>query len=132
MVPLANNQSPETEWASKLTAHQLNAGQEHDVPTRISLQRIDTLQTALRSQSSELERLEAEITEQHDRIRLLQSELARLKRAQRTNIQDLAHVAARLVAVSHAQRLALDRATLDILRRRGWNPARRPASVPRP
>jgi hypothetical protein len=73
-----------------------------------------------------------ENTEQHDRIRLLQSELARLKRAQRTNIQDLAHVAARLVAVSHAQRVALDRATLDILRRRGWRPARKQSPIPRP
>lgn len=123
---------PETECASELAAHQPAASQERDVPIKIYLQRIDTLQSALRSQSSELERLEAQNTEQQDRIRLLQSELARLKRAQRTNIQDLAHVAARLVSVTHSQRVALDRATVDILRRRGWNPGRGPASVPRP
>ena len=131
-VPPANNKGPETECASKLTAHQPAASQEHRAPTKIYLQRIDTLQTALQSQSSELERLEAENTEQHDRIRLLEGELARLKRAQRTNIQDLAHVAARLVAVSNAQRVALDRATLDILRRRGWKPARQQSTTPRP
>ena len=131
-VPLATTQGPETARASKLSAHQSAASQEHNVPIKIYLLRIDTLQTALRSQSSELERLEAENTEQHDRIRLLQTELARLKRAQRTNIQDLAHVAARLVAVSNAQRVALDRPTLEILRRRGWKPTRQQSPTPTP
>lgn len=130
-VLLAANKALETECASKCTAHQPAANQEHDIPTKIYQQRINTFQSALRSQSSELERLEAQNAAQHDRIRLLEKELTRLKRAQRTNIQDLAHVAARLVAVSHAQRVALDRATLDILRRRGWKPSRQQSPGPR-
>lgn len=131
-VPLVNNRGLETEGASKRTAHHPSASQEHAVHTRTYLQRIDALQSALRSQSSEFERLEAENTEQHGRIAVLQRELARLKRAQRTNIQDLAHVAARLVAVSHAQRVALDAPTVEILRRRGWKPAHRQSTIPRP
>ncbi len=131
-VPLANTKGPETESASKRTTRQPAANHEHDVPTEIYQQRTDALQTALRSQSSEIERLEAQNAEQQDRISFLQVELTRLKRAQRTNIQDLTHVAARLVAISHAQRVALDRATLDILRRRGWKPARQQSAIPRP
>lgn len=92
---------------------------------------IDALQTKLRSQSGDIDRLEAENTEQQARIGLLQGEVARLKRAQRINVQDLAHVAARLVAVAQAKGLALDPTTRDILRRRGWMPSKRPSGVRR-
>jgi septal ring factor EnvC (AmiA/AmiB activator) len=94
--------------------------------------RFDALQIALRSQSSELERVEAENAEQQDRITQLQRELAQLKRTQQTNIQDLAHVAAKLVAFSQAKGLVLDRATIAILRRRGWVTSRPRQSTPQP
>ena len=94
--------------------------------------RIDSLTTELRSQSSELERLHAIYGELETRNSLLHNEVLRLKRAQRTNVQDLAHVAAALVHVSRAKGIALDTTTVSILRRRGWAPGRSRAGVPRP
>lgn len=85
---------------------------------------IDRLLTELRSQSSELERLHAIYEELETRNGLLHNEVLRLKRAQRTNVQDLARVAAVLLQISRAKGVALDAVTLDILRRRGWLPAR--------
>lgn len=94
--------------------------------------RIDRLTTELRSQSSELERLHAIYEELETRNSLLHNEVLRLKRAQRTNIQDLAHVAAALVHVSRAKGIALDPTTVSILRRRGWAPGKSSAGAPRP
>lgn len=85
---------------------------------------MDRLMTELRSQSSELERLHAIYEELEARNGLLHNEVLRLKRAQRTNVQDLARVAAVLLQISRAKGIALDSVTLDILRRRGWLPAR--------
>lgn len=90
------------------------------------------IQSQLRSQASEIERLEADNSEQRQSINLLQSEVARLKRAQQVNVQDLAHTAAWLVSISNAKGVALDLRTLEILRRRGWEPTRRQAGAPRP
>lgn len=91
----------------------------------------DLLKSSVRSQASELERLEAENSEQRLSNNGLQLEVARLKRAQITNVQDLAHLAAWLVSLANAKGVALDPATLEILRRRGWNPANRRAGAPR-
>lgn len=66
------------------------------------------------------------------RIGSLQGELAHLKRAQRINVQDLAHVAARLVAVVQAKGLPLDSKTVEILRRRGWMSSKRRSEARRP
>lgn len=90
------------------------------------------IQCKLRSQASEIERLDAENSEQRQSINLLQSEVARLKRAQQINVQDLAHTAAWLVSISRAKGIALDGRTLEIMRRRGWDPTRRQAGAPRP
>lgn len=90
---------------------------------------IDRLLTELRSQSSELERLHAIYDELETRNSLLHNEVLRLKRAQRTNVQDLARVAAVLLQISRAKGIALDSVTLDILRRRGWLPTRPRAGV---
>lgn len=100
-----------------------------DATTRRCQQSIDALQSRLRSQSLDLDRVEADRAEQQERISILQSELARLKRAQRTNVQDLAHVAARLVAVTQAKQMPLDTKTIEILRRRGWIAQKRRAEV---
>ncbi|UZX05401.1 hypothetical protein F8G81_09535 [Arthrobacter sp. CDRTa11] len=92
-------------------------------------QTIDALQTQLRSQSLDLDRVEADNAEQQARVSVLQAELARLKRAQRINVQDLAHVAARLVAITQAKQVPLDTKTIEILRRRGWISSKRRAEV---
>lgn len=92
----------------------------HDPAIKQFQQSIDALHTQLRSQSLDLDRLEADNADQQSRIGVLQGEFARLKRAQRTNVQDLAHVAARLVAVTQAKQVPLDTKTIEILRRRGW------------
>ena len=86
--------------------------------------RTDRLLAELRSQSSELERLHAIYEELETRNGLLHNEVLRLKRAQRTNVQDLARLAAVLLQISRAKGVALDPVILDILRRRGWLPAR--------
>lgn len=85
---------------------------------------MERLLTELRSQSSELERLHAIYGELETRNGLLHNEVLRLKRAQRTNVQDLTRVAAVLLQISRAKGIALDPVTLDILRRRGWLPSR--------
>jgi hypothetical protein len=51
--------------------------------------------------------------------------VARLKRAQQTNVQDLVHIAAWLISLANAKGVALDSKTLNILDRRGWNPSKR-------
>jgi hypothetical protein len=93
---------------------------------------IDELHTRLRSQSLDLEHAEAVNAEQQARISSLQGELAHLKRAQRINVKDLAHVAARLLAVTKAKGLPLDPGTVEILRRRGWISQKRRAGAMRP
>ncbi|MFB8370346.1 hypothetical protein ACFC25_13385 [Pseudarthrobacter sp. NPDC055928] len=100
--------------------------------TRIYQRRVEILQSKLRSQSCEIDRLEAENSEQRQSNNVLQLEVARLKRAQRTNVQDLAHLAAWLVSLANAKGVALDPATLDILNRRGWHPSKRQARAGRP
>lgn len=103
-----------------------------DASTTRCRRAIDHLQIRLRSQSLDLEHAEAVNAEQQARISSLQGELAHLKRAQRINIKDLAHVAARLVAVTKAKGLSLDPVTVEILRRRGWISQKRKAEAPRP
>jgi hypothetical protein len=100
--------------------------------SRICQRRVEILQSKLRSQSCEIDRLEAENSEQRQSNNVLQLEVARLKRAQRTNVQDLAHLAAWLVSLANAKGVALDPATLDILNRRGWHPSKRQAGAARP
>ncbi|MFP3547815.1 hypothetical protein SB748_31030, partial [Rhizobium sp. SIMBA_035] len=78
-----------------------------DVRCHQCLTKIDRLTTELRSQASELERLHAIYDELEIKNSLLHNEVLRLKRAQRTNIQDLAHVAAALVHVSKVKGVAL-------------------------
>lgn len=101
-----------------------SSGQQTRSDTGNDANPVDRLLTELRSQSSELERLHAIYGELETRNGLLHNEVLRLKRAQRTNVQDLARVAAVLLQISRAKGIALDPMTLDILRRRGWLPSR--------
>lgn len=99
--------------------------------TRTFQRNREILQSKLRAQAGEIDRLEAENSEQRVTNNVLQSEVARLKRAQKTNVQDLAHIAAWLVSLAQAKGVALDQATLEIFRRRGWQPTKRQAGAPR-
>ncbi|GAB3557923.1 hypothetical protein GCM10027405_03600 [Arthrobacter alkaliphilus] len=103
-----------------------------DPRTKRLQQTIDTLKTALRSQSSELERFERVFAEQQAREQLLRDEIVRLKRTQRSNIEDLAHVAGRLVSLHQAKSIGLDVPTIDILRRRGWMHSRQKSPTTQP
>jgi predicted RNase H-like nuclease (RuvC/YqgF family) len=99
--------------------------------TRSCQREREVLQSKLRSQACEIDRLEAENSEQRVNINLLQAEVARLKRAQRVNVQDLAHISAWLVSLAQAKGVALDQKSLEILRSRGWQPTKRQAGAPR-
>lgn len=103
-----------------------------ETKTKICQRRVEFLQSKLRSQSCEIDRLEAENSEQRRSNDLLQAEVARLKRAQRTNVQDLAHIAVWLVSLANAKGVALDSTALNILDRRGWNPSKRRSGAARP
>ncbi|BCW78201.1 hypothetical protein NicSoilC5_02200 [Arthrobacter sp. NicSoilC5] len=122
--------------APKTTAPHLKAQlqaikRQLDSTTTSCQRQRDILTSKLRAQASEIDRLEAEKSDQLRGNSLLQSEVARLKRAQRTNVQDLAHIAAWLVSVAQAKGVALDPKTLEIMRRRGWDPTNRHAGAPR-
>jgi predicted RNase H-like nuclease (RuvC/YqgF family) len=99
--------------------------------TKFCQRRVEILSSKLRSQSSEVDRLEAENSELRQRNNVLQAEVVRLKRAQRTNVQDLAHIAGWLVSLANAKGVALDAKTLNILDRRGWNPSKRRSGASR-
>ncbi|MFK0002685.1 hypothetical protein [Paenarthrobacter sp. NPDC090522] len=101
-----------------------NSTASKNTSTDVCQDRVERLTTELRSQSTELERLHAIYDELDTRNGLLHNEVLRLKRAQRTNVQDLAHVAAALVHVSKMKGVALDPTTVGILRRRGWLPSK--------
>ncbi|MFF1880592.1 hypothetical protein ACFVVC_03870 [Pseudarthrobacter sp. NPDC058196] len=98
---------------------------ETDTTTKICQRRNEILHSKLRAQSCEIDRLEAENSELRQSNNVLHAEVVRLKRAQRTNVQDLAHIAAWLVALANAKGVALDSRSLDILNRRGWSPSKR-------
>lgn len=119
--------TPELEATRQLAAALHATRQKLEATTKHCQDLLDSIQAKLRYQSSDVERLEAQNVEQHARIDLLQAEVARLKRAQRINVQDLAHIAAWLVSLAQAKGVALDAATLCILRRRGWTPSKSPS-----
>lgn len=122
----------EAEPASLSTTEPRTGGRYREAATRRCQHAFDDLQTRLRSEALDFEHAEAVNAEQQARISSLQGELAHLKRAQRINIKDLAHVAARLLAVTKARGLPLDPGTVEILRRRGWISQKRRAEARRP
>jgi hypothetical protein len=117
--------------AADLQAQLTATRRQLESKTRSCQRHREVLQSKLRSQACEIDRLEAENSEQRVSNNLLQSEVSRLKRAQRTNVQDLAHISAWLVSLAEAKGVALDHRTLDIFRRRGWHPSRRQAGARR-
>ncbi|MET3173798.1 UNVERIFIED_ORG: chromosome segregation ATPase [Arthrobacter sp. UYCu721] len=125
MAPAPKTNAPHLKAQLQATRRKLEAN------TASSQHQREILRSKLRAQASDIDRLEAENSEQRLSNNLLQSEVARLKRAQRINVQDLAHIAAWLVSLTQAKGVALDPATLEILRRRGWTPTKRQAEAPR-
>ncbi len=87
--------------------------------------KLDSLQTKLRTQSENLDHLEAEISEQRATISDLRGELVRLRVNQETDAHDLIHLAGRLLALGQTTGVELDNATKDLFRRRGWTTAAR-------
>lgn len=80
----------------------------------------DSLRTQLRSQSADIDQLEAENTEQRAVIKDLRLEVAQLQTVQGVDAQDLVHLAGKLLALTQAVGVELDNNTKAIFRRRGW------------
>jgi TolA-binding protein len=85
-----------------------------------SKQAQDSLRTQLRSQSADIDKLEAENTEQRAVIKDLRLEVARLQAVQGVDAQDLVHLAGKLLALSKTTGVELDNTTKAIFRHRGW------------
>lgn len=85
-----------------------------------SNQLLDTLQTQLRSQSVRIDHLEAENAEQRAVSKTLRLEVARLQIIQRTDAQDLVHLAGKLLTLTQVVGVELDNATKALFRRHGW------------
>ena len=68
--------------------------------------------------------LKAENAEQHAAVKTLRVELERLQTARTCNVQDLVHLAGRLLALSRATGVELDPSTKELFRRRGWSNTR--------
>jgi chromosome segregation ATPase len=85
-----------------------------------SYRSLDTLRMQLRSQSADIDELDAENTELRSTIKTLRGEIVRLRTNQQADAHALLHLAGRLLAFSQATGVDLDNATKDIFRRRGW------------
>ncbi|MBT8163868.1 MULTISPECIES: hypothetical protein [Arthrobacter] len=81
---------------------------------------VDSLRTQLRSLSEDLDHLAAENTEQRAIVKSLRADLGRLQTARQTDVQDLVHLAGKLLAFSHAAGVELHDSTKALFRRRGW------------
>jgi chromosome segregation ATPase len=92
----------------------------------------DSLRIQLRSQAEDIDRLEAENTEQREVIKTLRADLARLQNIQQADSHDLVHLAGRLLAVSHATGVELHNSTKALFRRRGWTATNRNPETQKP
>lgn len=94
-----------------------------------SNQRLDSLRAHLRSQAVDVDHLEAENAEQCDVIKSLRADIARLQTSEQTDVQDLLHLAGRLLALSQATGVQLHTSTRALFRRRGWTATSRRAEA---
>lgn len=85
----------------------------------------DLLRNLLRAQAVDIDRLEAETTEQRAVIRNLRIDVARLQNIQQTDYGDLLHLASRLLAIARATGVELHNSTKALYRRRGWTATKR-------
>lgn len=90
-----------------------------------SSQLLDSLHAQLRSQAVDVDHLAAENADQRAIIKRLRADVASLQAAQRTDAQDLIHLAGRLLSLSQATGLEIDGTTKAIFRRRGWTSSSR-------
>lgn len=88
-------------------------------------QGLDSVLGQLRSQATDIDRLEAENSDQRAIIKSLRADVARLHTVQLADTKDLLHLAGRLLAHSQATGVELDNATKALFRRRGWASASR-------
>ena len=93
---------------------------------------MDSVRSKLRTQATEVDRLEAENADQRTIIKNLRADVARLKAVQQADAQDLIHLAGRLLAISKSTGIELDNTTKDLFRRRGWNTAARKTEAQQP
>jgi hypothetical protein len=85
----------------------------------------DSVRNQLRSQAADIDRLEAENSEQRDVIRNLRSDVARLRSIQQTDAYDLVHLGGKLLALTQATGVELNSSTKALFRRRGWKASSR-------
>lgn len=87
-------------------------------------QALDSVLGQLRSQATDLDRLEAENADQRATIKSLRADVVRLHTVQQIDAQDLLHLGGKLLAFSRAAQMDLDNTTKALFRRRGWTSAR--------
>lgn len=83
-------------------------------------QALNSVLGQLRSQATDIDRLEAENADQRANIKSLRADVVLLHTVQQTDAKDLLHLAGRLLAHSQATGVELDNATKALFRRRGW------------
>lgn len=86
---------------------------------------MDSVRSKLRTEATEVDRLEAENADQRTIIKNLRADVARLEDVQQADAQDLIHLASRLLALSQTTDIELDNTTKQIFRRRGWTATNR-------
>ncbi|WP_426940131.1 hypothetical protein [Pseudarthrobacter sp. S6] len=95
-------------------------------------QELDNVLGQLRSQATDIDRLEAENADQRATIRSLGADVVRLHTVQQTGAQDLLHIAGKLLALTRAVGVELDNSTKQLFRRRGWSSASRNPQAAQP
>lgn len=95
-------------------------------------QALDSVRGQLRSQATDIDRLEAENADQRTTIRSLRADFVRLHTVQQADAKDLLHLAGWLLAHSQATGVDLDNATKALFRRRGWSSASRNPQAAQP
>ncbi|KRE72700.1 hypothetical protein [Arthrobacter sp. Soil762] len=90
---------------------------------------METLRTQLRSQSEDIDHLEAENSDHRATIKNLQTEIAHVRTVQQADAQDLIQLAGRFLALSRGAGIELDIGTKELFRCRGWTTIARKAEA---
>lgn len=85
---------------------------------------LDSVRSKLRTEATEIDRLEAENADQRTIIKSLRADVMRLHSVQQTDAKDLIHLAGRLLAISQTTGVELDNTTKQLFRRRSWTSAK--------
>lgn len=95
-----------------------------------SNQALDSVRSQLRTQATDIDRLEAQNSEQRAIVWNLRIDLDRLQTIQRTDTHDLIHLAGKLLALTQDVGVELDNSTKQLFRRRGWTATTQAAQKP--